>query len=59
MQWVSLGGTDPVQMEVEVATVVNDAFKGSPIDGILGLGFQALNAGEQDLKHDAADIPKR
>ncbi|KAL8659737.1 MAG: hypothetical protein Q9202_006972 [Teloschistes flavicans] len=30
-------------MEVEVATVVNDAFKGEPIDGIIGLGFQALN----------------
>ncbi|KAI4203071.1 MAG: hypothetical protein LQ350_002119 [Teloschistes chrysophthalmus] len=44
MQWVSVGGTDPVQMLVEVATFVNDAFKGSPIDGILGLGFQALNA---------------
>lgn len=56
---MSVGGTDPVQMLVEVATFVNDAFKGSPIDGILGLGFQALNAGKHDPNPDAADIPKR
>ncbi|KAL9576586.1 MAG: hypothetical protein Q9212_006976 [Teloschistes hypoglaucus] len=41
--WVSVGGTDPVQMLVEAATNVNDVFKSMPIDGILGLGFQALN----------------
>ncbi|KAL8685114.1 MAG: hypothetical protein Q9218_007971 [Villophora microphyllina] len=41
--WVSVGATDPVQMNVEVATVVNNAFKGAPIDGILGLGFQSEN----------------